>query len=117
MYSIYSKNKAVTPLALLQAGCVLLKNCCCVEPAAHSLTLDVTFTCGHASHLGAAPPFARLSSPTWCRAPTGARKVLGWPERCKLAHACLREYGDKRLKSAHLLGQPGVPLTWVRWRL
>jgi hypothetical protein len=47
MYSIlllvYSKNEAITPLALLQAGCMLLKNCCCmiVEPAVHSLTLDL----------------------------------------------------------------------------
>jgi hypothetical protein len=41
-----------------------------------------------------------------------ARKVLGWPTRCKLAQAFLREYSCKRLKLAQLLGQPGVFLTW-----
>ena len=30
--------------------------------------------------------------------------MLGWPRRCKLAHASLLEYSDKRLKLAQLLG-------------
>jgi hypothetical protein len=34
--------------------------------------------------------------------------VLGWPKRCQLAHAFLREYSYKRLKSAQLLDQLGV---------
>jgi hypothetical protein len=37
-----------------------------------------------------------------------ARKVLGWPKRCKLAHAFLWEYSCKRLKMAQLLGRHGV---------
>ena len=37
--------------------------------------------------------------------------VLGWPERCKLAHAFLWEYSYKRLKLAQLLVQLGVFLT------
>ena len=41
----------------------------------------------------------------------GARKVLGWPKRCKLAHAFLQEYSHKRLKLAQVLGQLGVFLT------
>jgi hypothetical protein len=40
-----------------------------------------------------------------------ARKVSGWPNRCKLAHAFLWEYSYKRLKLAQLLGQLGVFLT------
>ncbi len=40
-----------------------------------------------------------------------ARKVLGWPKRCKLAHAFLWAYSYKRLKLAQLLGQLGVFLT------
>ena len=37
-----------------------------------------------------------------------ARKVLGWPKRCKLAHAFLWEHSYKRLKlQAQLLGQLG----------
>ena len=40
-----------------------------------------------------------------------ARKVSGWPKRCKLAHAFLWEYSYKRLKLAQLLGQLGVFLT------
>jgi hypothetical protein len=43
---------------------------------------------------------------------TGARKVLGWPKICKLAHAFLWEYSYKRLKLVQLLGQLGVFLTW-----
>jgi hypothetical protein len=35
------------------------------------------------------------------------RKALGWPNICKLTHACLREYRYKRLKLAQLLGQVG----------
>ena len=34
--------------------------------------------------------------------------MLGWPKRCKLAHAFLWEYSCKRLKWAQLLGQLGV---------
>ena len=34
--------------------------------------------------------------------------MLGWPKRCKLAHAFLWEYSYKRLKLAQLLGQLGV---------
>jgi hypothetical protein len=37
--------------------------------------------------------------------------VLGWARRCKLAHAFLWEYSDKRLKLAQLLGQLSVFLT------
>ena len=41
-----------------------------------------------------------------------ARKVSGWPKRCKLAHAFLWECNCyKGLKLAQLLGQPGVFLT------
>ena len=36
-----------------------------------------------------------------------ARKALGWPKRCKLAHAFLWEFSWKRLKLAQLLGQLG----------
>ena len=34
-----------------------------------------------------------------------ARKVLGWPNICKLAHALLWEHSYKRLKLGQLLGQ------------
>jgi hypothetical protein len=37
--------------------------------------------------------------------------VLGWPKRCKLAHAFLLEYSCKKVKLAQLLGQLGVFLT------
>jgi hypothetical protein len=37
--------------------------------------------------------------------------VLGWPKRCKLAHAFLWEYSYKRLKLAQRLGQLGAFLT------
>ena len=40
-----------------------------------------------------------------------ARKVFGWPKRCRLAHAFLQKYSYKRLKLAQLLGQLGVFLT------
>jgi hypothetical protein len=40
-----------------------------------------------------------------------ARKLLGWPNICKLAYAFLWEYSYKRLKLAQLLGQLGVFLT------
>ena len=43
-----------------------------------------------------------------------ARKLLGWPERRKLAHAFLWECSYKRLKLAQLLGQLGVFLTQRR---
>ena len=42
-----------------------------------------------------------------------ARKVLGWPKRCKLAHAFLWECSGNRLELARLLGRHGVFLTWV----
>jgi hypothetical protein len=38
--------------------------------------------------------------------------VLGWPKRCKLAHAFLWEYSCKWLKLGQLLGQLSVFLTW-----
>jgi hypothetical protein len=44
------------------------------------------------------------------------RMVLGWPKRCKLAHAFRWEYSYKRLKLAQLLGKLGVFLTWSRTR-
>jgi hypothetical protein len=40
-----------------------------------------------------------------------ARKFLGWPKICKLAHAFRWEYSYKKLKLAQLLGQLGVFLT------
>ena len=43
-----------------------------------------------------------------------ARKVLGWPKICKLAHAFLWEYSLKRLKLAQLLGQLGAFLTLMK---
>ena len=43
-----------------------------------------------------------------------ARKVLGWPKRCQLAHAFLWEYSYKRLQLAQLLGQLGVLLATGR---
>jgi hypothetical protein len=45
-----------------------------------------------------------------------ARKMLGWPKRCKLAHAFLWEYSCRRLTVAQLLGQLGVFLTCGRPR-
>ena len=39
--------------------------------------------------------------------------MSGWPNRCKLDHAFLREYSYKRLKLAQLLGQLGVFLTCI----
>ena len=45
------------------------------------------------------------------------RKVLGWPQRCKLAHAFLRGYSYKRLKLSQFLGQLGVFLTCVTQRI
>ena len=44
----------------------------------------------------------------------GASKVLGRPRRCKLAHAFLWAYSDKRRKLAQLPGQLGVLLTGAR---
>jgi hypothetical protein len=41
-------------------------------------------------------------------AATKARKVLSWPRRYKLTHACRWEYNYKRLKLAQLLGQLGI---------
>jgi hypothetical protein len=52
-----------------------------------------------------------------------ARKVLGWPTICKLAHAFLWEHSYQRLKLAQLLGQLGAPLTlgwsksWAKFRV
>ena len=40
--------------------------------------------------------------------------MLGWPKKCKLAHAFLWEHSDKMLKLAQLLGQLGVVLTHSR---
>jgi hypothetical protein len=37
--------------------------------------------------------------------------MLGWPKRCKSAHAFLWEYSRKRLQLAYFLGQLGVFLT------
>jgi hypothetical protein len=39
---------------------------------------------------------------------SGARKVLGWPKICELAHAFIWEYSYKGLKLAQLLGRHGV---------
>jgi hypothetical protein len=44
-----------------------------------------------------------------------ARKVLGWPKRCELAHAFLWGYNDRILKLAQLLGQLGDFLTYEDW--
>ena len=41
----------------------------------------------------------------WPASSSLAGKVLGWPKRCKLPHAFLRQYRCKRLKLAQLLGQ------------
>jgi hypothetical protein len=51
---------------------------------------------------------ARLGA---CGRPRQARKVLGWPNRCKSARTFLWEYSDDMLKLAQLLGQLGVFLT------
>ena len=40
-----------------------------------------------------------------------ARKLLGWPKICKLAHTFLWEHSCKGEKLAQLLGQLGVFLT------
>jgi hypothetical protein len=40
-----------------------------------------------------------------------ARKLLGWPKRCKLAHAFRWEYSNEGLKLGQLPGQRGVFLT------
>ena len=53
---------------------------------------------------------ARLAAPF---GPLAARNVLGWPKRCKSAHAFLWEYSYNRLKLAQLLDQLGVFLTCV----
>jgi hypothetical protein len=58
---------------------------------------------------------AQVCRPLWrSRAGSVARKALGRPKRCKLVHAFLWEYSDKRLKLAQLLGQLGVFLTCRR---
>ena len=49
--------------------------------------------------------------PGLCDLAALARKVLGRPKRCKLAHAFLWEQSYKRLELAQLLGQLGVYLT------
>ena len=50
-----------------------------------------------------------------CAAPRAiravARRLLGCPKLCKLAHAFLRGYSYKGLKLAQILGQLGVFLT------
>ena len=69
---------------------------------------------GSPRRAGAAPRSSRSGSrrrPRAARSGTAARKVLGWPKICKLAHAFLQEYSYKRLKLAQLLGQFGVFLT------
>jgi hypothetical protein len=48
------------------------------------------------------------------RPPSSSEKKLGWPRRCKLAHAFLWEYSDERLNLAQFLGRLGVFLTLVR---
>jgi hypothetical protein len=45
--------------------------------------------------------------------PLRARKVLGWPQKCRLAHTFRWEYSYKNLKLAQLLGQRGVFLTFA----
>ena len=55
------------------------------------------------------PPVCSGTPSFWLAWPV--RKALGWPRRCKLAHAFLWEYSYKRLKLAQLLGQLGVSLT------
>ena len=58
---------------------------------------------------------AQVCRPLWrSRAGSVARKALGRPKRCKLVHAFLWEYSDKRLKLAQLLGQLGVFPTFGR---
>ena len=46
-----------------------------------------------------------------CRFRNRASKVIGWPKICKLAHAFLWIYGQKRLKLAQHLGQLDIFLT------
>jgi hypothetical protein len=58
---------------------------------------------------GAGAASSARNTPASCGAPP--RKVLGWPNRCKLAHAFLWEYSYKRLKLVQLLGQLGFFLT------
>ena len=43
-----------------------------------------------------------------------ARKMLGWPEKCRMDHALLWEDSCKRRKLAQLLGQLGFVLTWYQ---
>jgi hypothetical protein len=43
--------------------------------------------------------------------------VLGWPKRCKWAHALLWEHSHKELKLTQLLGRHGVCLTLLAVRL
>ena len=40
--------------------------------------------------------------------------MLGWPKRCKLAHAFLWEYSYERLELAQLLGQVDAFLATVQ---
>ena len=60
----------------------------------------------HLVHLDALPVLAF--------APQGARKALGWPKRCKMAHAFSWECSYERLKLAQLLGRLSVFLTTAR---
>jgi hypothetical protein len=59
--------------------------------------------------------YPRLSRPRGrsC-ASTPARKVLGWPNRCKLARAFPWDYSYKRLTLAQLLGRHRAFLTCSR---
>jgi hypothetical protein len=49
---------------------------------------------------------AGAGRPQW-PAKDGARKVVGWPKRYKLAHAFMWEYSCKGLELAQVLGQLG----------
>jgi hypothetical protein len=86
----------------------------------NSLTLVARHSCMPLTERFWFPLVAHLQPAFWCAcrslAASGtfvARKVLGWPERCKLAHALLWEYSYKRLKLAQLLCQLRVFLTSV----
>ena len=70
------------------------------SPAAWSLS------CAFESGFVPAASASRIASPE-----AFTSKVLGWPRRCKLAHALLWEHSYKRLQLAQLLGRHGVFLT------
>ena len=64
--------------------------------------------CAAAGPAGLTGPARRSRRTHSSQTSTRARRVSGWPKRCKLAHAFLWEYIDERLKLAQLLGQLGV---------